>query len=139
MMSVAKCLIVIRGAPGFRLKCPICAEFAVNGKQHNCSLDLSGGLCKRCGKPFHIRVLRPRKFCSRRCANWYFAVMSRRKSRAKQRQDKLRRVRDLLTEYKVRWRHSWPDWQSWLIEVDPRLTRQFLSKCVARGELRIPK
>ena len=90
--------------------------------------------CKRCQKYFLAESLRMNKvFCSRKCATGFTASDSTRKRRLREKQDRIRRVRDAMVWLdKIRKRP--PDWKDCIADRAD-VTRKWLTRALRRGDL----
>jgi hypothetical protein len=97
------------------------------------------GRCDRCGR-FYVSEgrYRRKRYCSRRCAHAVAANRYLGRRYAAYRERRLALARRLLR----RWRPRYGDWKAWLVAQSQsgpaRLTRNFLTRCVAKGEITPP-
>jgi hypothetical protein len=96
-----------------------------------------GGPCDRCGRYYVKRRTSQKKYCEQRCGSAATATAATKARRLGMHGEKLRRARVLAR----RWSRSRTrlDWKEWISRTERRLSLQFLTRALNKGELREPK
>jgi hypothetical protein len=94
------------------------------------------GPCPRCGKFYLAKSVRQKVYCSRKCGAAGNAVISTRKRREREHQEKLVKATLAIKAWK-----STParrDWKRW-VSGETQLTPRFLSRALNKGALAPPE
>lgn len=96
------------------------------------------GPCRnpKCGRWYVSKTNRQNQYCSRKCA----ASVAKSGERKREREKLLRKAQEAISGYETRpARFAGMGWKDYVVKVEPRITKKFLTVAASRQEIFPPK